>query len=171
MKHLGVVASAAVLMLGSQGTAVPATPQPRCASPEARAFDFWIGRWNVTEKGQAAGVNVIESILGGCALLESWTGAKGGTGRSLNFYDAGDGAWHQTWIDNSGGALYLSGGFEDGAMRMTGERPASGENPPAKHRITWTPLPDGTVRQLWEAAPAAGGDWKVIFDGLYTRAD
>ena len=149
---------------------VPAadTPPANCAA-EARQFDFWVGRWRVTEAGKLAGTNHIERILGGCALLETWSGAKGGAGRSLNFYDRGDRRWHQTWIDARGGALFLSGEFNAGAMRLTGERPGDGDTPAARHRITWTPLPGGAVRQLWESQPLTGGDWSIQFDGLYER--
>jgi hypothetical protein len=37
-----------------------------------------------------------------------------------------------------------------------------------KHRITWTPNADGSVRQLWESTDAAG-QWTTAFDGRYTR--
>lgn len=144
------------------------TPKPTCAA-ESRQFDFWIGRWNVSEKGKPAGVNHIERILGGCALMETWSGAQGGAGRSLNFFDRTDGRWHQTWIDASGGALFLSGTFTGNAMQLEGERPAAGNQPATRHRITWTPLPDGKVRQLWESRPASGGDWSTLFDGIYER--
>jgi hypothetical protein len=145
-----------------------ADPKPPCSSEQHRQFDFWIGRWDVTlEQGKPAGRNDIQKILGGCALLENWTGAQGGTGKSLNFYDAVDGLWHQTWIDGSGGALFLSGKFAHGAMRLEGQRPASRKQPAVRHRITWTPLPDGAVRQLWESAPEGKDDWTVQFDGVY----
>jgi hypothetical protein len=36
-----------------------------------------IGNWDVSEGGKAAGVNRIDRILEGCALLENWTGAGG----------------------------------------------------------------------------------------------
>jgi hypothetical protein len=35
-------------------------------------------------------------------------------------------------------------------------------------RISWTPQPDGTVRQLWEQS-ADGSRWRVVFDGRYVR--
>jgi hypothetical protein len=38
----------------------------------------------------------------------------------------------------------------------------------AKHRITWSPSPDGSVRQLWESADSKGA-WAVVFDGRYTK--
>jgi hypothetical protein len=37
-----------------------------------------------------------------------------------------------------------------------------------RHRITWTPNADGTVRQLWESTNEAGA-WTVAFDGTYMR--
>jgi len=125
----------------------------------------------VTEHGKLAGDNRIEPILDGCALLENWTGSKGGAGKSLNFFDREDGLWHQTWIDRSGGALFLAGKFENGAMRLEGERAATGEQPATRHRITWTPLPGGKVRQLWESVPAGKDQWNTQFDGLYEPVD
>jgi hypothetical protein len=42
------------------------------------------------------------------------------------------------------------------------------EGRPVKHRITWTPNADGSVRQLWESS-GPNGQWVVVFDGLYRR--
>lgn len=162
---------AALLAGGSQAMSAENPPQPGCKDAASRQFDFWLGHWHVSEKGKPAGDNRIERILEGCALLENWTGAQGGEGKSLNFFDRDDGLWHQTWIDRSGGALFLAGKFEKGAMRMEGERPAAGKQPAMRHRITWTPLPGGTVRQLWESTPAGKDQWSTQFDGLYERAD
>jgi hypothetical protein len=39
-----------------------------------------------------------------------------------------------------------------------------------KHRIAWSPQPDGRVRQLWETSADDGKTWKVGFDGRYVRA-
>jgi hypothetical protein len=52
-----------------------------CKDDASRQFDFWVGHWRVTEHGKLAGDNRIEPILDGCALLENWTGAKGGAGK------------------------------------------------------------------------------------------
>ena len=145
-------------------------PPPAGCSEKSAEFDFWIGKWNVTENGKPAGFNHVERILDGCALLENWSGAQGSSGKSLNFYDREDGLWHQTWIDRSGGALFLSGRFANGAMRLEGDRPATAKQPAMHHRITWTPLPGGKVRQLWESTPAGKQQWTVQFDGLYEPA-
>ena len=37
-----------------------------------------------------------------------------------------------------------------------------------RHRITWTPGADGSVRQHWEATDSHG-KWVSVFDGRYTR--
>jgi hypothetical protein len=169
MRHAIFAASAASLLLTGSGAGAADPPAAKCVAAEMRQFDFWVGNWTVTDRGKLAGRNHIERILGGCALLENWSGAQGGAGKSLNFYDSDDSRWHQTWIDASGGALFLSGRFENGAMRMSGERAAAGETPAMRHRITWSPLPDGRVRQLWESTPAGREEWSVQFDGLYVR--
>lgn len=145
-----------------------ASGPPPCSSPEHRQFDFWAGEWDVAQNGKLAGRNRIEKILGGCALLESWTGASGYRGHSLNFYDAARGVWHQTWIDAGGEPLYLEGRFENGVMKLSGKRPGEKGKGEATHRITWTPAADGAVRQLWETS-SDGQTWTVAFDGRYER--
>ena len=150
----------------------PPGKPPTCAAPEHRRFDFWIGTWDVTNPaGKVVGHNRIESALGGCALIEHWTGAGGVRGTSLNAFDRDRRKWHQTWVDNTGGLLQLDGGVEGGAMVMTGD--AVDKDAPsgvARQRITWTPQPGGTVRQRWESSSDGGKTWNVVFDGLYRRA-
>ena len=165
---------AVITTLLASGTRSMSAEEPLgsgCKDGASRQFDFWVGHWRVTEHGKLAGDNRIEPILDGCALLENWTGSKGGAGKSLNFFDREDGLWHQTWVDRSGGALFLAGKFENGAMRLEGERAATSKQPATRHRITWTPLPGGKVRQLWESTPAGKNLWSTQFDGLYEAAD
>jgi hypothetical protein len=169
--NFAVAAGLALLASGTPVLGADEKPKPPCAADTMHQFDFWIGRWIVTEKGKAAGSSHIEQTLGGCALLENWTGAGGGEGKSLNFFDRADGLWHQTWIDRDGGALFLSGKFENGAMRLQGERPATAKQPALRHRITWTALPGGKVRQLWESSPPEKDEWTVQFDGIYQPAN
>ena len=150
--------------------ATPPAAKP-CAGPEFHQFDFWIGTWEVrTPDGKVAGTNRIEPILDGCVLQESWRGARGLSGSSLNMYVPSTQRWHQTWMDQQGTLLLLDGAFRDGAMVLTGETPSS-ETPGATtlQRITWTPGTDGSVRQLWEVSKDAGTTWSPVFDGRYTR--
>jgi hypothetical protein len=149
----------------------PAKKPPPCSAPEHRQFDFWLGDWEVRDpKGKEAGRNRIVAIHGGCALLENWNGATGFSGTSLNIYDADRGKWHQTWVDSGGGLLLLDGGLVDGRMVLGGESLTSDVPPKAaRQRITWSPLPDGRVRQLWESSTDGGKTWDVVFDGIYSK--
>ena len=98
------------------------SPRRGCSAPEHRQFDFWVGDWDVTTPtGKPAGHNRIESILNGCALRETWTGAGGGRGTSYNAWDRQRGRWHQTWVDDDGLLLQLEGGLADGKMVLEGE--------------------------------------------------
>lgn len=132
------------LLSGSVITAF-AEAKPPALPPEARQFDFWLGKWDVTNPaGQPAGTSRIESVASQAALLENWSG----TGKSLNAYNAAKKQWQQFWVDNTGGVLELAGGIVDGNMVLTGEHDTAGRH--MIEKITWTPNRDGTVRQHWE---------------------
>ena len=131
-----------------------------CSTPEHRQFDFWIGDWEVRNAaGKVVGTNNITKLHKGCVLFENWSGTGGVTGSSFNIYDASRKQWHQTWVDNSGSLLELDGKFVDGAMMLSN----------SGNRITWRVLPDGRVRQLWEASSDNGATWKTSFDGYYEK--
>jgi hypothetical protein len=140
-----------------------------CSAAVHHQFDFWIGDWVVTEKGKPAGTNHIDRLLDGCALFENWVGAGGGRGHSLNFYDRQREQWQQTWVDSSPGALNLTGHFSGGRMVLSGASSDPKTHKQRVDRISWTPNPDGTVRQLWDMSLDGGKSWQVVFDGLYTR--
>ena len=159
--------AALVLMLSPAQAAAPLPPP--CAAPLHRQFDFWIGVWDVVgPAGKFAGINRVEPTDRGCALSESWSSAGGGyTGHSLNSVGS-DGRWRQTWVDSGGLRLELVGGLVDGRMVLEGETPAGGAGaPPVKNRITWSPEPEGRVRQHWETSPDGGKTWATAFDGMY----
>ena len=162
---------APALAVASSAAAAAATT---CTGREYHQFDFWLGRWDVTEAGRRAGTNRIERLFGSCALHESWVGVESMHGQSFNVYDRARGLWHQTWIDDRGSLLLLEGGLRAGSMVLEGTRPASGADAtpgkPLLHRITWTPLPDGAVRQHWQTSRDEGHSWETAFDGLYLRS-
>lgn len=165
-----VPALAVAALLLTPTVRVRAAEAAACAAPEHRQFDFWIGDWDVAEGGKPAGHNRIESILGGCALRETWTGVSGLQGTSLNVYFSRDRLWHQTWVDSSGLRLDLAGGLQQGSMVLSGNAPGPKDGAPALHRITWTPEHDGSVRQHWQASKDGGSSWSDVFLGTYRRS-
>ena len=166
---LGAIALVLLVLFAMPTTRaeIAAAAKP-CTSPSHRQFDFWLGTWNVTQAGKTAGQNKIESILNGCALMESWKGTGGVTGHSLNIYDSTRDVWHQTWVDSTGSLLTLEGRFKDGAMVLEGVA-ADEKGAKARQRITWTASSANEVRQLWQSSTDGGKSWKTEFDGLYSR--
>ena len=144
------------------------TPCPCCTEKHAD-FDFWLGSWVVTlPDGSTAGNNLIEKIQGGCLLRESWQSSNPGfTGTSYNYYNPGTDSWEQLWIDSSGTILKLSGSREGNRMILRSEPVLDGEDKETVQQITWTILPEGKVRQVWEVI-LDGVPTQVVFDGLYT---
>jgi hypothetical protein len=118
-------------------------------------------------QGKLAGTNSVTREYGGCVVHEHYETGKGYRGESLNIYDAPRKVWHQTWVDSSGLLLRLEGGLRQGAMILEGQSAAT-DGTKVTHRITWTPQPDGSVRQLWESTDKTGR-WQVAFEGRYTR--
>ena len=141
----------------------------KCSASAYRAFDFWIGEWQVTgPDGQLAGRNLIEKIHDGCALRENWSSATSSfTGTSLNFYNQRLKQWHQTWVDNQGGSLDLNGTGDGSTMTLASQVALDAQGREVKHTITWTKNKDGSVRQLWETS--TNGEISTAFDGLYTK--
>jgi hypothetical protein len=136
-----------------------------CTDEARRAFDFWIGAWEVRgPAGRLAGHNRITSLFDGCALKEEWEGVSGHRGTSLNAYAPATGRWHQTWVDASGELLLLDGGMVDGAMVLEG---STGRT---RHRISWSLIEGDAdqLRQHWETSED-GEEWATAFDGRYIR--
>lgn len=147
-----------------------AAQQAPCLGAPYRAFDFWIGTWDVIgANGSVAGRNVITAGNNGCTIHESYSTPRGYTGQSINAFDASRNRWHQTWSDNSGLLLLLDGESpRPGVMVLQGAR-RDGQGREILDRITWTANADGSVRQHWENSSDGGATWTTSFDGRYVR--
>lgn len=155
-----------------QATAPPAQPAPACTSAEHRAFDIWIGNWDVTAAGQdrPSAINRISREHAGCVIREDYVTHGGYTGMSMSFYDAPRKQWHQTWMGRDGSALFIAGGLNDRGEMVLSNRntPYYVEGSPV-NRVTWTPNPDGSVRQHWQSSQDGGKTWSDVFDGIYRK--
>lgn len=159
-----------VLAQAIPGWSQDITPDPKpapCSTSEYHQFDFWIGEWEVKDaKGVLQGHNVIRSIEDACGLEEHWKAVTGSKGTSYNFYDQARKVWHQTWVDGNGGALFLEGTFANGTMSLSGKRPGQ-DGKEVLHRIQWTLLEDGRVKQHWQFSKDEGKTWADAFLGFY----
>ena len=144
-----------------------------CNTDDYRAFDFWLGQWDVTPVGLPApsAKSSITSIQGGCAVLEEYETQGGFTGISINFYDSNTGKWHQSWMGNGGGAVHLEGHLVGGAMVLSDANHESSEAAGTINKVTWSLLDDGRVRQHWENSSDQGETWTTSFDGYYSARE
>jgi len=148
---------------------------PCRADPRYRAFDFWIGTWDVRPPGapgdSPAAENIITLEHGGCVVIEHWRSLAGSTGTSLNIFDASRGMWYQTWADGGGGLHEYHGNpDEKGNMVFAGEVPGA-PGQPARLPTRLTFFREGTdrVRQFSESSADGGKTWTTNYDLIYTR--
>jgi len=150
------------------------TNQPPCSTEQARQFDFWVGTWNLEwadAKGtKLSGTNTITKILNGCAIEENFStaGSSPFIGKSLSLFDARNGRWKQTWVDNAGAYLDFVGEFKDGKMTLSREA----VNPQGKkimQRMVFSEIKKDSIRWDWESSVDDGKTWTSNWQLNYKR--
>ncbi|MGA8027440.1 MAG: hypothetical protein WB992_09855 [Bryobacteraceae bacterium] len=139
-----------------------------CSAPEYRQFDFWVGDWDafdVDNPTVKVARNRVDLILDGCVLREDYEETNGLHGQSFSIYDAPRKAWHQSWVTNRGQLLMIEGGWEAGAMVLSGTDRAPGGQA-RQVRGTWKPV-NGDVRETAVTSIDGGKTWKPWFDLLF----
>ena len=150
-----------------QASTFAQTNKKPSSRPHYHEFDFWLGNWDVYKfnTDTLLGKSTISSVLDSCGIEENYSSVKTSyKGKSLNKYHEQNKRWEQYYIDNSGTTLHLTGNLQGRSMVLE-DNPVFGGT---KNKISWTPQPEGEVRQTWEVS-ADGETWQVIFDGLYKR--
>ena len=175
--RMGLALAAALSLSGTAAMAqTPPPAPPPCASDAYRAFDFWVGQWDVYPTAQPKKLvahSRIERLYAGCAIRENWAPLSGNDGGSLSSFVGGDVAegWRQTWVGSGGERVDFKGGWNGKAMVLTGYWAgvlAGGGG--ATTRMTYTRGPDGSVRQLGETTVDDGKTWQPSFDFTYRPA-
>ena len=167
---IGLCLAAAVLAAGPAGPAARAASFI-CPAPEYRQFDFWLGDWDTFEVVGDTRTSIararVDLIAGGCAVRELYEQTDGLIGDSILSFDPVRKVWQQTWVNNGGGLMVLTGAFKDGAVTLEGEaHTGSGKNLP--HRITWKAEGDG-VRETAVLSKDGGQTWEPAFDVLFKK--
>lgn len=165
-----VLFAALALPAAAMTQSPPGPPPPACTTPDYRAFDFWVGEWDVFPNGATTQVatSSIENMFGGCAIRETWKPLKGAGGGSFSHYDGERRYWRQAWVDGNGARVDFDGGPVDGKMVLTGHWAnvvAKGQD--GLIRMTYSQQPDGSVRQLGEQSVDQGLTWAASFDFIY----
>ena len=138
----------------------------KCDSKEYHLFDFWIGEWNVVDStDNILGTNTVSIKQGRCLIHENWTGSRGTSGESLNYYDVSDSSWNQIWVDNKGSSLKLKGNISDGKMVLKSDL-ISNSTGNYRNVISWEKKGEN-VLQLWYTENSQNTNKKILFYGIY----
>lgn len=147
-----------------------------CTDPKARAFDFWIGEWEVFAKnGKKAGDSKVSIILDSCVVLEEWTSANAQQGviykgKSFNTFNSASLQWQQTWVDNTGNTTeYLRGEAGKDQIRFFADKVPGANGKTFMRRLTFFKLSNTNVRQLGERSDDEGKTWSTEYDLDYRR--
>ncbi len=170
---MGVAAKAAEPATGQAKLAVSlaAAQAAQCPDSEFRQFDFWIGDWDTFESDRSVPTSIartrVTPIASGCAIHELYEQTDGLIGDSILSYDPVRKVWQQTWVDNRGTLIVISGAFKEGAVIMDGEmRLRNGKM--ILQRITWKAEGDG-IREFSVRSRDGGKTWEPFFDALFKK--
>ncbi len=160
-----------VLPFAAAKTAASASLLRPCRAAAYREFDFWLGQWDITEDGGPAGTNVVEPLLGGCAIRENYVDPFGtAVGTSLNSYDADTKQWRQTWVADYGVDYRMAGGLDAaGTMVLVGERINAANGRLLIDTWKWSRIDADNVLQTGRLTVPATGFDQQFFNGEYHR--
>ena len=135
--------------------------QKPCSAPEASQFDFWIGDWIANWSDTLHGTNHIEKMFGNCTIHENFSDPKSNfLGQSWNVYNANSKLWQQTWVDNQGGYIVLTGGMTgDSLVLTTAERTVPVKISPTgklMSRMVYYNIKSDSFDWSWEASTDTG---------------
>ncbi|MBS0471830.1 MAG: hypothetical protein JSR60_12210 [Proteobacteria bacterium] len=166
MRHL-----LAAALICTATPAIAADPPPACATPAFRALDFWLGDWEAhwapSEGDSGVGSNHISQSYDGCVIEEHFDGHPGQhlMGHSVSMYVAPEKIWRQTWVDNEGGYIELSGGPQpDGDFVLTTGRRPSGRIA----RMVFSDITPDSFTWRWQSS-TDGAAWNDAWVIHYTR--
>ena len=167
MKHSLCTAIAGLIL----GTAMA---QPDL--PAQEYFDFWVGEWELTWEDPdgfvASGANVITKEYDDFVIYERFnasTGAlQGFEGMSVSVYNPNLDVWKQTWVDNQGSYLDLTGRFE-GDRRMFFRSANGPDGQKVLQRMVFYDITQNQFMWDWESSTDEGKTWNLNWRITYSR--
>ena len=144
-------------------------PKP-CSAPEVSQFDFWLGQWNAFSADTLTATNTITKVMDGCTVQENFESPKSNyTGKSWSVYNPKIQLWQQTWVDNQGGYIALTGSFENNKMTLsTAPRTIKNGKEIIEQMVFYNIGPD-QFDWDWKASMDNGTTWKVNWHIHYVR--
>lgn len=140
--------------------------------PAARAFDFWIGNWDVYQTSNMnvkAGENKISRRSGGCVIMEEWESQAAHNGVSINYFDPTKGKWQQKWAGSGQDIMeFYDGEYVDNVMRFKFDI-VNPNGTIAPGKLEFTNMESGNVRQHFMRSTDEGKTWQTVYDFTYVK--
>ena len=162
-----------IFILSGIVTLIKAQTQPGqkpCSSPEASQFDFWVGKWELTWNDTSKGTNTINKIMDGCTLHENFFDpVLNYKGESWSVYNPTKKMWQQTWVDNGGAYIVLTGKFENGEMTLFTQPQKQPDGKEQIARMVFYKITPDSFDWRWESTTDDGATWKTNWLIHYKR--
>ena len=164
-----IIILATMLMFQMLTLSAQNTPRP-CSAQEATQFDFWVGNWNLYSADTLTGTNTVYKVMEGCAVQENFSSPDASyIGKSWSVYSPLTKLWQQTWVDNQGGFIYLTGKFEYGALTLFTQPGKLPNGKEVTNRMVFHSINLDSFDWEWEASTDNGTTWKNNWHIHYMR--
>ena len=158
---------AAIAQSPAAQNSAPAKP---CSSPACSQFDFWLGNWDLAWGDTSKGTNTIRKLFGDCVINENFNDPAGNySGMSWSVYNTRTMKWQQTWVDNQGAYILLSGAFKNGEMILTTPPYVSLQKRKVISRMVYYHIAPDNFDWRWESSTDNGKTWKQNWKIHYQR--
>jgi len=136
-----------------------------------RAFDFWVGDWEVSWIGSDStriiGSNTVAKILDGKVIQENFVDpSRNFKGTSISVFNPQTKQWHQAWADNNGG-YYEFIGEVDGDDRIF--KTEAKDKRGAIYRMIFTEIEKDSFIWKWQGIRSGWDKWKTVWEINYKR--
>ncbi|MEO8112359.1 MAG: hypothetical protein ABI594_20090 [Ginsengibacter sp.] len=144
--------------------------QKPCSAPEAAQFDFWVGQWDLTWNDTSHGTNRVLKIMDGCTVNENFYDPEiKYSGSSWSMYNPQLKMWQQTWIDNQGGYIALSGKFENNEMTLATQPQKLPNGKELISRMVFYNITPASFDWRWESTKDNEATWQTNWLIHYKR--
>ncbi len=141
-----------------------------------KQLDFWVGDWKCEGKTRngpgkdewtdTSAENHIDRGFKDHVIQEHFA-MDGLNGFSISVYDQNAKLWRQTWVDDNGGYIALTGGVKDGKMTLvTLPMP---KRPGIFSRMVFDNVKADSFDWNWEKSTDDGKTWELAWHLHYTR--
>ncbi len=145
------------------------TPPP-CSSAEFNQFDFWLGNWKLTYNDTVHATNTITKDLDGCVIYEHFKDPSSKmNGNSWSMYNTQTKKWQQTWVDNQGGYITLTGVFENNIMALYTEAKLDSKGIKRQYRMLYNNITKNSFDWNWDTTVDEGKTWQSSWKIHYEK--